>query len=304
MAHIDIERIPALVAEGKMSKKEGAYRIWEDIYCNPHKYGLALLDEDEKSDFLLSLLEKFEHAISDFVPQKAKFSTYLHGRLKIAYIGWHRKRLTDAVGETITRTALKAQYDEEVHKYETADNAAAGEKPAILTRASMTPKQRSLAKITALILTLKHCHDVDGTIIKNVSRFVDTDVAALESLVRSLRKQSDHKVALRARVIRRRDNAFYYHRKYLNELSQLQKGTARFEKVQQKYQKQTENWIRQNKLLAHRFVLSPTNESIAKEIGIKPRRVSFYIRRAVRNNHPFLSDKRDEPKKEPGDEEI
>ena len=304
MAHIDIERIPALVAEGTMSKKEGAYCIWEEIYCDPHKYGIAFLDEDEKSDFLLSLLEKFEYAITDFVPQKAKFSTYLYRRLRIAYIGWHRKQLTDVVGEMITRTALKTQYDEEVHKYETAGNAADSEQPTILARRFTTSQQRTSAKTTALVLTLKHCHDVDGTILKNVSRFVDIDVAELESLVRSLRKQSDHKVAQRARVIRRRDNAFYYHRKYLNELSQLQEGTARFEKVQQKYQKQTENWIRQNELLAHRFVLSPTNESIAKEIGMKPRRVSFYIRRAVRNHNPFLSDKKDDPKKEPGDEEI
>lgn len=303
MTHIDIEQIPGLVAEGAMSKKEGAYRIWEDIYCNPSNYGLALLDEDEKSDFLLSLLEKFEHAITDFVPQKAKFSTYLHGRLKIAYFGWHRRQLTDVVGETITCTALQTQYDEEVHKYETAENAADDEKLAIIARKFTTFKQRASAKTTALVLTLKHCHNVDGTILKNVSRFLDIDVEELESLVRSLRKQSDAKVTRRERVIRRRDNAFYYHRKYMDELSRLQEGTARFEKVQQKYQKQTENWIRQNELLAHRYVLSPTNESIAKEIGMKPRKVSFYISRAVRNRNPFLTDKKDDAEKEPTDEE-
>lgn len=304
MAHIDIERIPALVAEKAMSKKEGAYRIWEEIYCDPSKYGLALMDDDEKSDFLLSQLEKFERAITDFVPQKAKFSTYLHGWLKIAYFTWRKKQFSNIVEEAITRTALETLYDEETHKYETIGKAADGEKPVILARASMTPKQRSLAKITALVLTLKHCHDVDGTILKNVSRFMDIDEAELESLVRTLSKQSDHKIAQRAHIIRRRDNAFFYHRKYLDEMSRLQEGTARFEKVQQKYQKQTENWIRQNKLLAHRFVLSPTNESIAKEIGIKPRRVSFYICRAVRNHNPFVADKKDDPKKEPGDEEI
>lgn len=304
MAHIDIERIPALVAEGTMSKKEGAYRIWEDLYCSPHKYGLALLDEDEKSDFLLSVLEKLEQVLTDFVPEKAKFCTYLNGVLKVMQFGWRRKQFTNVVEETITHTTLETQYDEELYKYETAYNAAKDETKEILTQTFMTPKQQAIAKATALVLTLKHCHDVDGTILKNVSRFVKLDVAELESLVRKLRNQTEPKVARRVHVIRRRDNAFYYHRKYQHELSRLQEGTARFEHVQQKYQKQTENWIRQNKLLAHRYVLSPTNETIGHEIGIEPRKVSFYISRAVRKHNPFLADNQDDTQKEPTDEEI
>lgn len=302
MTPIDIERLPELVANGSMSKKEGAYRIWEELYCNPHRFGLTRLNEDEKSDFLLSLLKNFEQALIEFMPGRAQFRTYLCGLLKISYPNWRRKQLTRATAETLTDTMLKAQYDTEAIKYETPQEHT-DDKQDINMRPFATPKKRSIAETTALVLTLKNCHNVDETILKNVSRFLHIDADELESLVHTLRKQSEHKIEKRARVIRRRDNAFYYHRKYMSELTRLQEGTASFEKVQEKYLKQTESWIRQNKLLAHRFVLSPTNASIAKEIDMEPRKVSFYIRSAVRNRNPFITKDKDDTQSEPTDEE-
>lgn len=288
MDKIDIEQIPALFAEGKITAKEGAYIIWEDVYCNPHKYGIGAMSEDDKSEFLMFLLQKFEQMVADFIPGKARFRTYICGLLRIVYINWVRRKITAATENALTRHMLKDAYDGEP-QYEPLE-ATADEERRIFKKRFHGEKKREIAKNTALVLTLKTCHEIDETILKNVSTFLRIDQTALQTMVDKLKKQSDYKAVQREHIIRRRDNAFYYHRKYMIELRKLQKGTTSFEQVQRKYQKQTETWIRQNKLLAHRYVLSPTNASIAKEIDMEPRKVSFYISRAVRKQNPFITE--------------
>lgn len=304
MANIDVERLPALVAEGKITAKEGAYLIWEDVYCNPQRYGIALMNEDDRSDFLLFLLRKFERILTEFEPGKALFRTYIRGAIRILAINYIRRRATAATEEAITRHTLKTYVAESTNQYEAEIDCDDDEEElAIFSKTFSRQKKRQMAENTALVLTLKTCHEVDEKIVQNVSRFLHIAPETLTNLVNKLKKQSDYKVVQREHVIRRRDNAFYYHRKYLVELHRLQEGTVNFESVMRKYQKQTENWMRQNKLLSHRYVLSPTNASIAKEIDMEPRKVSFYISRAVRKQNPFTIEEDEENQTEQTEEE-
>ena len=159
--------------------------------------------------------------------------------------------------------------------------------PEVFRKTLWRKKEREMAEKAALILTLKSCHELNEEIVKNVSKFIHIDKTELQRQIDKLKEKSDYKAEQREIIIRRRDNAFFYHRKYLIELQKLRKGSSTFERVQKKYQQQTENWIKQNKLLSHRFVLSPSNVEIAKELGMQPRQVCFYISHIKRKREIF-----------------
>ena len=82
-------------------------------------------------------------------------------------------------------------------------------------------------------------------------------------------------------IVRRRDNAYYFHRKYYMQLKLCDKEKTDTELLLKKYRKQTESWKRKNKELQQsRWRVCPTNKMISNILGICERQVSHYITRA------------------------
>src|SRR5574344_1228595 len=134
-----------------------------------------------------------------------------------------------------------------------------------------------MAQKTARILLLKSCCECDDTIISNVSSFTGYSKEELLEKIERLRSTIICKELKRATIIRRRNNAFFYHRKYFIEMQKINKGTHYYEHIKKRYILQTASWKRQNELLSHRFQLSPSSIVIGKELGIPPRQVCFCI---------------------------
>lgn len=287
MKNIDIEKLPRLVEEGKLSKTEAKDIIWTDIYLYPQKYGLSM-EKDEKSDFLLYLQERLAGIFDDFEQGKILFRTYVWGFLRNTQQTWKRMMRKQFSEQESIRKSMNSTYEEECGDfYEKVFEPETDEMPEVFRKTLWRKKEREMAEKAALILTLKSCHELNEEIVKNVSKFIHIDKTELQRQIDKLKEKSDYKAEQREIIIRRRDNAFFYHRKYLIELQKLRKGSSTFERVQKKYQQQTENWIKQNKLLSHRFVLSPSNVEIAKELGMQPRQVCFYISHIKRKREIF-----------------
>ena len=271
----NIEAIPLRVAEGTMTKAEAADIIWADIYLYPGKYGLSLT-EDQKSDFLIYLRARLEGVFADFKIEKSKFRTYVWGLVKNTYQSWIRMARKKRDDEYTTRKSLKSIYDVANDEYYNMEEKLCAE-PGEGLRGNWKKKEREMAEKAALILALKSCYDIDEALLESVSKFTRIKKEKLFEQIEKMKKKSEHKISRRDEIIRSRDNAFYFHRKYLIELSRLKEGTSSFERVQKKYRQQTDRWVRQNKVLSHRFVLAPSNVDIADELGMKPRQVCFYI---------------------------
>ncbi|MBQ7159690.1 MAG: hypothetical protein IJS09_09785 [Treponema sp.] len=288
-----------------MSKKEATNIIWEDIYLNPKKYGL-LLHGDQKSDFLLYLQERMESLFDEYQPGKILFRTFIWGLVKHTFLTWRRKIKKLYENEEATRKSLMSLYNEMCDAYCEPDQEIISENSDENIKEDWHKKEREMAEKATLILALKSCYDIDEKLIDSVSRFTHIKKERLFEKIDKMKEKSEHKISRRNAIIRSRDNAFYFHRKYLIELSKLKQGTSTFERVQKKYQQQTNRWIRQNQLLTHRFVLSPSNVDIADELGMKPRQVCFYInhiRQRRTHFHELLNEKQQEKGDAP-DEDI
>jgi len=294
--HTNIETIPLLVSEGKMTRKEAANLIWEDIYLYPGKYGLPLKG-DKKSEYLIYLRQRLEGIFDDYDAEKTRFRTYVWGLVKNTCKSWFRLEKNHKIHETTAHKHYCEMYEAAQYEYDNIEDTLCAE-PEINIRDGWKRKERQIAEKAALILALKSCYDIDEQLIESVSRFTGIRKEKIFEKIEKMKEKSEHKLSRRDEAIRRRDNAFYYHRKYCIELNKLRKGTSSFESVEKKYRLQTERWVRQNRMLSHRFVLAPSNAEIAKELGMKARQVCFYIEHLRKRRPNIYRQSQDENKNE------
>lgn len=289
MKQIDIESLPRLVAEGSITKHEGANQIWTDVYINPSHYGLGLLSADQKSDFLMLMHTKFEYLFDTYNPEGVKFHSYIRGFLRNSLLSFLREKtkLTAAEESIMPFCEMECEIHTSQIPQEKTDLLIASPPDPFKVVSPKCVIRKKIAQKTALILLLKSCCEADDDIISKVSIFTHFDKKEIIKKIERLRSQIAAKEEQRNKIIKRRDNAFFYHRKYFLELKNSNPNTECFRNLERRYKKQTESWKRQNTLLSRRFLLRPSNLLIAKELDLGERQIGFYISHADRTTSLF-----------------
>ncbi len=284
MQKTDIESLPQLVQQGCISTKKAARIIWTEIYTNSYLYGLKNLDEDERSDFLLYLHTRFEKIFSSYNSDVIPFKIYIKGYLKNYLKTWRRNK-AKAFAETHSVDSLLNSFIEnESSKFistDTPDNAGNTHQKSTKSHSenSTSETKQRIAELSALVLTLKACRDVDDEMIEKISTFAGIKRELIDEKILKLKEKLSASEKRQELLIKKRDNSFFYHRKYSVELTHLDKGSHYYSKISEKNELQKKKWQKQNEQLLCVKQPSPSNEDIANILGLKPRTVSFYIRR-------------------------
>ena len=297
MRNIDIESLPQAVKNNELSKKEAARMIWEDVYIHPKKYGLILFSEDQKSELLLSIQSLFEKLFDKFIPGSISFRTFITGCIA-NYKNTFLK--TQLINELERRTLLSyfiAKTEEDVEKYminiDDEEECGISENKKSISdftnseQGKGNDKKKRIAELTALVLMMKACKDIDEDTLKSVSEFTGIHKAELFKTVEELKKSMERKEERSQLLIRKRNNAFFFHRKYMQQMTAAKSSEKTIRELKEKYNKQTKKWEIHNKNLSVRSN-TPSNKEIAKIIGLKPRTVSFYINHAKKESNRNL----------------
>ncbi|MCR4822781.1 MAG: hypothetical protein K5873_07910 [Treponema sp.] len=288
MKNINIEELPEAVSKGILKKKEAALKIWVEIYMNPNYYGLSQFNEDQKSDFLLTMQETFEKLFEKYVPGNISFKSYICGCLSNYKQSFIRNRLTKEAEEKSINTFLKSKIEEDCEKYSSFQNENDSvEKSKLKNFDELTGKMngkkkrrtKKIMELTALVLLLKACRDIDDKEVSAVSEYTGIDKSLLYEKIEMLKENMTEKEERNESLIKRRNNAYFFHRKYMQEMLASTSTERRLEMLLKKYESQTKKWKEKNEELSVRSY-TPSNEEVAKAIGIKPRTVSFYINHA------------------------
>jgi DNA-directed RNA polymerase specialized sigma subunit len=296
MKEVDIEALPGLVKQGQMTKEEGARQIWIDIYFNPKRYGLGQFSEDRKSDFLISLRTRFERLFDEYKPHCAKFRTYIRGCIANSMISWYRKEGRITTAQDSLTSCMEIDFENKQYHYcmtESEQSIMEQSEKEYHRVIDFKGIKRRIAEKTYLILLLKSCYEENDAITSKISEYTGIKKDILSEKLCRLRKSVEHKAVKRERLIQRRDNAFYFHRKYCLELIKLNSKTIYYKLLKDRYQSQTLRWKKQNSLLSCRYLPEPSNKQIADELNMTERQVCFYISHAERVN-PSSCEKRSE----------
>jgi len=284
-----LEDLPLAVKNNAMTKEEAAKIIWEEVYTNPRRYGLKFFSEDQKSELLLNIHKEFEKIFDKFIPGTGSFRTFLIGCIAKHKKHFLKVQLDRSLEAKSLATYLQFKSEEEHQKY-IVNLSESQNKPqkrndkifSDITKQEVQnfeQKYKRIAEITTLVLLLKACKDIDDEFIDSVCDFTGIDKGLLYEKIQELKESVNRKDELQQGLIERRNNSYFYHRKYLQEMLSSTSSENELFILQKKYEKRTKRWKAQNKNLLVRSV-SPSNEDIAKVLGIKPRMVSFYINHA------------------------
>ena len=106
----ELDSLPELVALGKIGKNQAAMKVLEILYTNPARFGLQTMDEDERSDFLLQALPKFETMLERHNERISPFGAYLFYSIPGMKITWAKKRIEDARGERAMKNSIEEEF--------------------------------------------------------------------------------------------------------------------------------------------------------------------------------------------------
>ena len=294
MCQVNIDELPQKIKEDKMSIEEGVNIVWGEVYTHPYKYGLYYFSEDQKSDFLLEIRPKFSKLFFDFEPGRFTFTQFLFVKISNYKMPFLRTQMDNETKRKTIDSILMAKTEEDYHKYaesfapfldEYENTERCEEKLIKISDVINKPEEkcgdrhRKIAELTTLILTLKACRDVDDDTVCAVSDFTDVGMESLYEEIFNMKKAMTRREDNSLKIVTKRNNAYYFHRKYLQEMLAPATIEVKKEQLRTKYDTRTRRWGEINQELLERKNC-PSNADVAKVIGIKPRMVSFYINKA------------------------
>ena len=270
MQTYNLDDIPFLIANGKIPCRAATRIIWEEAYLRPWSFGLADLSEDDRSDFLISFTDKTEAVVRHFLTLEntVSFRLYLRKCIGNAKQSWLRKKIVRSADEQSVETFAQGECEADIRKYETRKAGAEAHSPGRATR--------RVDEMAALVLTMKACHDVDDELIEKVAGFTGFGSDFIHKKVQELKERSRGKEKRRELLVRRRDNSFYFRRRYQIEMSRMSRDTKAWSELAHKFSLHGRNWQKNNEILS-RTALSPSADQIALALGMRPRQVRFYI---------------------------
>ena len=129
-----------------------------------------------------------------------------------------------------------------------------------------------------MIIALKACYYIHDAQLPELSTVCGCTQDFLEEKLSLLRDSLYKKAEIRENFIRRRDNAYFFHKKYAIEIQKLENGSPLQKEAYKKYLHHTACWKLKNRMLRNnRYKVCPSNKMIADMIGISERQVSYYI---------------------------
>ena len=287
---MDIEDLPYLVSSGKISKTDAVKRIAEEIYRAPRRFALASYDEDFRSEIIVAFLQKGCNVFARYNATCGSFRGYLYAFIQGLILTQKRVEMKNFLAnETIKE--FNYPYPRDFENDIEHDNLHVAEKTVNYAPVENTQIWKSIRKRCpthsasnakmALILALKSSYYIPLDSIDTVSSYCHLRNTELTRIIATLNSYLYTRIRRRNSAIQRRDNAYYFHRKYYLQMKYNNTGALHLESLKKKYIHQTENWRCKNKeLQERRYRVCPTNKMIARVLGICERQVSYYITRA------------------------
>ncbi len=292
-----LDLIPERLERGELSKKEAAMKIMEVLYTNPGRFNLLDMEEDERSDFLLEMLPKFEGLMDRYDKSLGPLGAYIYFSIPGMRLSWSKKRLEAAAGDRAAAPSVKSIYEASSAKktlavYESPAFSGRGrqtyeEAPLVFKRIFSRPGRKletreiSFKQRSALVLALKSAWYIDDKKIQQVSGYCGCSSQCVAETLEKIKNSLVEKNEQRERLEQMRSKAWYFVCKYRERLASLEPGTEAWKKTKKKLDYQLSSWKNKTRLLQGcRMTVAPKNKDLAKILSIKPYRISAYLKYA------------------------
>lgn len=316
MKSIDLNEIPNLLKEKKMSQEEGINFLTNFISENYFIFGNRLRDEDFRSEVILSFLEKSNSLFEKYNEERGTFFSYFYSYIQNSASYLIKLKQKESILKKISRFELEQNYSNKMKKEEPLKveennvqycSKKISKENIKKTLTEITKKKTKYEKII-LTLALKNSFYLTDNLIKKVSNFLKIDATLLSEIIMNYKNEMENKILRRDKVFSKRDKSYFIHKKCEKEIDELKTkqnldfdtdmqyaANQKLEKLYYVNQKHITKWNAINKeILEGKINIKPSNHSIANMMGICERQVSYYLF-CVKNGKTNFSEIKEKP---------
>lgn len=294
----ELDLIPQMLEQGKLTKEEAVMRVLGEIYTNPGRFNLLDMEEDARSDFLMSSLQKFEGIIGRYDKKMGPLGAYIFYSLPGIRLSWEKKMRVELAGKRIIKRNLRNLYEIALEKNErlSAEKTEEGsvkvsdacsekvDEPLVFKRILgrrsnlLEPKSVFYKRRAAFVLALKSAWYLDDSSLKKICDYCDLPQDEVFKTARKIKKSLVERSEKRAQIEEKRDKAWFFICRYREQLAALKPSSDDFKTVKRKLDYQLNSWKNKTKILqSYQMTLSPRNKDLAKMLKIKAYRISVFL---------------------------
>lgn len=277
----ELDCLPVKIRLGAISKKEAAMKVMEAVYTNPFRFNLQTMDEDDRSDFLIDMLPKFENLLERYEPLRSPFGAYLYYSLPGLRKTWSRRKIDNSMGQKAMASSVQDIYDYKNERILRVASPSSIEErfQTLLKEHSMKEeKTKIFQKRSAMVLALKSAWYIDDKQIEKISDFCECPKDVIMDKVQTLRDGLVEKREKHDDLTKKRDRAWYFICKYRDQLSRIDKDSKAYYDNIRKLKYQLNSWKKKNNLIKKSVQrICPDNNTIAKTLNLDPHKISAYI---------------------------
>lgn len=301
MKNINLNNIPILINEQKITKEEGINFVIKFISENYLVFGKNLYDEDLRSEVIIKVLEKIETIFNNYDENQGSFFTYLFSFIQKTILTITRQKNRNFILEQASQKELEQKCNELTEKYQLKPLLFSENKIPYCSK-KINPdnlkkyckeiaKAKSKTDKILLTIALKNCFYLTDSLTVKIAKYLNIDVQFFSDLILYYKNEMNHKIQKRLTFEEKRDKAYYSHKKNEKEIEvikekqkvdfntdSLYSSNIKLEKLYQVNEKHINNWRNLNKKFTKgNLSVRPPNHLIADILGICERQVSYYL---------------------------
>lgn len=307
---IEMNEIPDLIGDGKISKKEAVNYFAEFIYKNPAIFGLEKESADFRNDLIVQILEKGEKIIDSYNPKLAGFFSFFYATIKGRIKALRKKECRSNINQSCIYEELLQDLSYEGIKYIGYKeirpvNKGYKKPPYAVPRVKPEDiegffKQQNLSKEirTVFIILFKYAFYIDYQQLKNICWQTGIDYDFLIKIKDYCMDYLDKKVQAQEKAAESRNRTYFMRKKTSLQIKSLEKELTgspcsspleyKLDSLQSKYKRQTERLKRDNsEIIKKSSHIVLQDRQIANFLGLCERQVRYYISRAKNNKINF-----------------
>lgn len=296
----EIEKVYEDFKKENLNSKEACKKLVEIIFVKKKEFGLASLDEDSLSDFMIFQLTHLEKIFNIFNEDFGNFTNFVYGSIQISLIYWKRKKAKDFGENEYLLQICNEYYNEKEYRYSLSEKFQqyiSGSNYSIKDVENLKKtfdkmknifRNNEIFKLSIKILAVKSSYFMNEELIEKVALLTESEKSKVAYWIECAKNEMSAKINRMKLLKAKRDNAYFYRNRYLLQQNRLNQESWIF-LVNKKVKIQSRKWKESlNALSNEEFYLRPSNVVVAKILEIDERKVAYILKKINSNVDNFV----------------
>lgn len=286
---IEMDNLIVRVMEKEISVNEAVNQISVIIMTDYPLFLLEKYDEDFRANVVYEFLRTGHTPVQNYKKEYGSFHNYVISYVKGITQSVQRQNAVSKIKNLVEFFQSIDDYveNDSEHEFTLIPNNLnyipysnpQDNRKKILVKDFMSKRYTDKLAKPKIVVFCKACNDVSDYEIKMICNEFNLDEDNMYEIIQRLKNSLDEKRDNRNLFIERRNYAFANHRRYSEEVTDYSLSSEeRANYYKKQHELYTKRWEDYNDDLNNgRYHFTPTNQLIAKELGICIRQVNYYL---------------------------